>query len=111
MMEWTLCTVKDIFTQGKVPNTIIEDLSNNPCLLAYPSVVKMDNKNSVQEAKVGRYFEVSMIMSKVDSCSCCGFTQPYNVDQFYPNHLNAKYYEAWECKFLKVAKGNNCIVF
>jgi hypothetical protein len=83
---------------------MLDKICNVPCLL-FPTIVKMNSDKAEKEAQTGRQFELSVLMFKVDGCSCCGITQqPHHIDPFYPkdsplpkNHLNAKFYDAWGC--------------
>jgi hypothetical protein len=103
--------VENTLLQCRVPENILNQLKNNPAL-PYPSIVKMDTNASQVHADIGRRFEVSLLMYKVDTCSCCGITQPYHSDPFYPKesplpkaHFNKKYYDAWECNCLGPCHG------
>jgi len=103
--------VESTLIDCSIPETIVSQLKNNSPL-PYPSIVKMDTNTPEFHAHVGRRFEVSLLMYKVDTCSCCGITQPYHSDPMYPKesplpkaHYNNRYYDAWECNCMGACKG------
>lgn len=103
--------VEHVLKQCKVPSVIIDQVKETS-FLPYPSIVKVDDERAKNEARVGRRFEVSMLMFSIDCCSCCGFTQPNHKDPFFPKesplpryHLTTKYYDAWECNCHHACKG------
>jgi hypothetical protein len=102
-LERKINMVKGTLQLCNVSEDMVEEIGRAPCL-PYPSIVKMDGALAEKEAEAGRRFELSMLMFKVDACSCCGITQPHHIDPFFPKesplpkyHLNTKYYDAWEC--------------
>lgn len=106
-----LSAVESCLIDCNVPNVIINEIKENPCL-PYPSVVKMDEGAAKYQAEVGRRFEISLLMFKIKCCSCCGLTQPYHSNPFHPKesplpklHFNTKYYDAWECNCLEACRG------
>jgi hypothetical protein len=110
-LERKINQVKGSLEQCNIPENIVEEIGRSPSL-PFPSIVKMDDGLAEKEAEAGRRFEVSMLMFQVDTCSCCGITQPHHIDPFYPKesplpryHLNTKYYDAWECNCFNVCHG------
>jgi hypothetical protein len=110
-LEKKIRTVKETLLQCNVPPSTLDEIRCAPSL-PFPSIVHMDSDMAAKESECGRRFELSMLMFKVDTCSCCGITQPHHIDPFYPKesplpkyHLNAKYYDAWECNCIESCHG------
>ena len=90
-----------------------EVLNNEP--RAYPSPVQMDTDATAKHVMCGRQFEIAMLCYQVDSCACCGKTQPWHDYDDFPKddvvpytrkHLVSKYYPAWHCTCMDVCHGS-----
>jgi hypothetical protein len=82
---------------------------------AYPTAVKMSKEAIDKHVRWGRRFEISMRLYKVQTCDCCGRTQPGHLDSnfcskddpppFEQKHLMMKYTPVWRCTCWGYCKG------
>ena len=99
-------------TQCSIPNYVTSSFKNqdpNP----YPSFCPITDESMTNHLINGRRFEISQLMYSINTCDCCGRTQPFHEDPFFPSnapfkrrHFCRKYFPAWHCQCDNFCKGS-----
>jgi len=107
----TMKKLKDKLEECKVVKRSLI-LDNSP--MPYPSAINMSEEAKKKHVLSGRRFEISMLLFKVEMCSCCGRVQPGHVDPAFPKegvpferkHLVNSYHPAWHCECNDFCQGS-----
>ena len=90
---------------------IMNIMDNDP--KPHASITPISQESIEKHILCGRRFDVSMLMYSVNSCSCCGRTEPVHLDPEFPfdapferKHFIHKYMKAWHCKCQEYCKGS-----
>ena len=94
------------------PTIALDNIMNNDPK-PYASITPISQENIEKHTICGRRFDVSMLMYSVNSCSCCGRTEPVHLDPEFPSnapferkHFIHRYMKAWHCKCNEYCKGS-----
>ena len=101
--------LREIIGDDDVYNGIIHSKPRS-----FPSPKPMDTHSKLLHARQGRRFDIDLLTLVVESCDCCGRTQPYAVDPwqgkkakastFHRQSLNRMYHDAIFCNCKTVCK-------
>ena len=72
-------------TKCNTPTIAIANIKNNDPK-PHASITPISQENIEKHTLCGRRFDVSMLMYAVQSCSCCGRTEPVHLDPEFPNN-------------------------